>query len=235
MGEALLAESASVISFAAAPPPAPEPEDSKHHFSLSIPSRADLPSLSNLFSRSRTPSPEPSLTPLPPPPVPRRMVILVVGLKPHRAGLWTTSARPSESVMYYQLLNGCPAIVVPVKVGAPLVAWDALTLEQLWKVSLPKEDEVSGDSKFSGIVSVIFEYLDLCVDWDRLVLSAEQGGEDASVVKDGDVQADLEGKKRVVKDAVALLVAGAVRSGESKQVKDKIDKERSGIAMWRIP
>lgn len=137
--------------------------------------------------------------------------------------------------MYYQLLNGCPAIVVPVKVGAPLVAWDALTLEQLWKVSLPKEDEVSGDSKFSGIVSVIFEYLDLCVDWDRLVLSAEQGGEDASVVKDGDVQADLEGKKRVVKDAVALLVAGAVRSGESKQVKDKIDKERSGIAMWRIP
>ncbi|KAI0797227.1 hypothetical protein BC629DRAFT_1286169 [Irpex lacteus] len=223
LGEALLAESASVISFAAAPPPAPEPEDSKHHFSLSIPSRADLPSLSNLFSRSRTPSPEPSLTPLPPPPVPRRMVILVVGLKPHRAGLWTTSARPSESVMYYQLLNGCPAIVVPVKVGAPLVAWDALTLEQLWKVSLPKEDEVSSDSKFSGIVSVIFEYLDLCVDWDRLVLSAEQGGEDAS------------GKKRVVKDAVALLVAGAVRSGESKQVKDKIDKERSGIAMWRIP
>lgn len=39
----------------------------------------------------------------------------------------------------------------------------------------------------------------------------------------------------MVKDAVALLVAGAVRSGESKQVKDKIDKERSGIAMWRIP
>ena len=43
----------------------------------------------------------------------------------------------------YILLNGCPAIVVPVKVGAPLVAWDGLTLEQLWKVSLPAEREAS--------------------------------------------------------------------------------------------
>jgi hypothetical protein len=61
------------------------------------------------------------------------MVILCVGLKPHRS-LWTTSARPGESVIKYLLLNGCPAIVVPVKIGAPLVAWDALTLEELWKV-----------------------------------------------------------------------------------------------------
>jgi hypothetical protein len=169
------------------------------------------------------------------------MVILVVGLKPHRAGLWTTSARPSESVIYYQLLNGCPAIVVPVKVGAPLVAWDALTLEQLWKVPLPREEDAVGagagaadGGKFGGIVTVIYEYLDLCVDWDRTTLSADQGGEDASVVKE-DGQVDLEGKKRALRNAVALLVAGAVRSGDSKQVKDKVDKERSGIAMWRIP
>ncbi|KAI0342313.1 hypothetical protein BDW22DRAFT_1357636 [Trametopsis cervina] len=235
LGQALLAESAAVISFATAPPkgPSDQPQHTSH-FSLSVPSRADLPSLSNLFSRSRTPSPEPSLTPLPPPPVPRRMVIIVVGLKPHRAGLWTTSARPSESVMYYQLLNGCPAIVVPVKVGAPLVAWDALTLEDLWKVPLPKEDDAPDSGKFGGIVSVIHEYLDLCVDWDRFVLSAALSGEDASVAE-ADVQADLEGKKTALKDAVALLIAGAVRSGDSKQVKDKLDKERSGIAMWRIP
>ncbi|KAI0685766.1 hypothetical protein BC835DRAFT_494455 [Cytidiella melzeri] len=242
IGEALLTESASVISFAPAPPRSPDPEDSKHpssHFSLNIPTRADIPSLSNLLSRSRTPSPEPSLTPLPLPPVPRRMVVVVVGLKPHRAGMWTTSARPSESVMYYQLLNGCPALVVPVKVGAPLVAWDALTLEQLWKVALPKEEEASGGGgdgggEFSGIVNVIYEFLDLCVDWERVLLSAEQEGTDASVAID-EVQETLERKKTALRDAVMVLVAGVVRSGESKQVKDKVDKERSGIAMWRIP
>jgi hypothetical protein len=47
---------------------------------------ADLPSLYNLFSRSRTPSPEPTLTPFLLPSVPRRMVALVVGLKPYCVG-----------------------------------------------------------------------------------------------------------------------------------------------------
>lgn len=136
--------------------------------------------------------------------------------------------------MYYHLLNGCPALVVPVKIGAPLLAWDTLTLEHLWKVPLPQENEVVYSGKFGGIVNVISEFLDLCVDWDRLVLSAEQGGTDASLVKE-DVEADLVAKKRAVKDAVTLLVAGAIRSGESKEVKSKVDKERSGIAMWRIP
>ena len=163
------------------------------------------------------------------------MVILLVGLKPHRAGIWTTSARPSESVMYYQLLNGCPAIVVPVKVGAPLVAWDALTLDKLWKVELPKDGEaLQDDHGFGGIVKTIFEYLDLCVDWERLVLSTEQGGEDASTVA-GDAAANIEAKKSVLREAVSLLVAGAIRSGESEDVKKKVDKDRSGIAMWRIP
>jgi len=50
----------------------------------------------------------------------------------------TTSARPSEGVIYYQLLNGCPALIVPARIGAPLVAWDGLTLGQLWNVPLPK-------------------------------------------------------------------------------------------------
>ena len=95
-----------------------------HHFSLSFP---EIPKL-KLFNRSRTPSPEPQLVPLPPAPVPRRLVILVIGLKPHRK-IWTSSQRPSESVINYQLLDGCPAIVVPVKLGAPLLAWDSLTLE----------------------------------------------------------------------------------------------------------
>ena len=72
---------------------------------------------------------------------------------------------------------------MPAKLGAPLLAWDTLTLEQLWKVALPAGDgpgAASKDGKFEGISSVLYEYLDLCIDWDRVVLSAvdDQSGED---------------------------------------------------------
>ncbi|CAL1709064.1 unnamed protein product [Somion occarium] len=239
VGQTLLNESASVIELCAAPPPE-EPETLSSSFNLSLPTKADLPNLSSIFSRSRTPSPEPSLTPLPIPPTPRRLVLVVVGLKPHRAGLWTTSARPAESVMHYQLLNGCPAVVVPVKVGAPLLAWDTLTLEELWKIPLPLEGESAAGTQFEGIVTVFYEFLDLCVDWDRVTLSnlnQEEGSEEAAAkthVGEGE-EDGLHVKKKILRDTLDALVASAIRSGESKQAKDEIDETRGGIAMWRIP
>ncbi|KAJ7770612.1 hypothetical protein B0H16DRAFT_1306738 [Mycena metata] len=228
LGQTLLAESAMVIALCSPPPPTPPVTPPESHKTLAIPKLSSMPSLSNLM-RSRPPSPsepEPTLAPVPAPPTPRRMVILCVGLKPHRT-LWTTSARPSESVINYILLNGCPAIVVPVKVGAPLVAWDALTLEELWKVPLPADDvdaeTTAAQGKFGGIVNVFFEYLDMCVDWDRVVVSG-----------DPEKPAEMDGRK-ALKSALGLLVAAAIRSGASKEVKKEVDKERSGIAMWRIP
>ncbi|KAF8632878.1 hypothetical protein AX17_004725 [Amanita inopinata Kibby_2008] len=210
IGETLLAESASVITFCKEFLRAVTRETEEHgHFgSLSI------PSLSNFFSRSRTPSPEPALTPLPRPPTPRRLVMLVVGLKPHRK-LWST--------------------MMPAKLGAPLVAWDTLTLEKLWDVQLPTEAEMNRrDFKgaFMGIVDVLFEYLDLCVDWDRYVDPSEQGPNDGG--GEGEKKG-LGNPKDVLKDAVVLLVAAAIRSGNSKEARKELDKERSGIAMWRIP
>ncbi|KAJ2922144.1 hypothetical protein H1R20_g14950, partial [Candolleomyces eurysporus] len=263
-------------------------------------------SLQNLKLRSRSPSPTgsrgadgsppgddapnsaaPSTPPPPPSHPPRHMVLLVVGLKPHRS-LWTTSKRPGESVLRYILLNGCVSIVVPVKPGAPLVAWDTLTLEKLWEVELPAEGysannndadlnsdpddqtdkkkmKESKDGKFEGIVQVLFEYLDLCVDWDRVAVqgssgestaSGEQGkiaagpdihlavsdesdNDDGSVTETSE-QADhssvimLRQKKDALKDAVALLVASAIRSKNSGAVKKDVDADRAGIAMWRI-
>ncbi len=234
-----MTESASVIMLTAAPPPevkaiqAEEPS----HFSLSKLSISSL-SLSRILSRSRSPSPSPEsgkgitlesagdptpqLTLLPAPPSPRRMVIVLVGLKPHRK-LWTTSARPGESVINYLLLNGCPAIVVPVKVGAPLLAWDALTLEELWKVELPLEGGESQSGQFEGIVSVLYEFLDLCIDWERVVLD------------EGNTEHDEDTKRNILKASLMLLLAAAIRSKECKEVVNEVDKERSGIAMWRIP
>lgn len=165
------------------------------------------------------------------------MVILVLGLKPHRK-IWTSSQRPSESVINYQLLNGCPAIVVPAKLGAPLLAWDSLTLEELWKVELPAADSEGASAaatamktaggRYEGITGVLFEYLDLCVDWDRVVVPGGCGSGDKA-------DAGEDEKRTCVKRSLGLLVAAAVRSGESKEVKKEVDKERSGIAMWRIP
>ncbi|KAJ6571856.1 hypothetical protein B0H19DRAFT_936279 [Mycena capillaripes] len=227
VGQTLLAESALVIKLCSEVPSTPPTPPEPHH-SLSIP-KMSMPSLSNLLhSRPSSPSePVHALAALPQPPAPRRMVILCVGLKPHRT-LWTTSARPGESVINYVLLNGCPAIVVPVKVGAPLVAWDALTLEELWKVPLPADEPEAENTtaalgKFGGIVNVFFEYLDMCVDWERVVVSGDPG-------KPSDMDA-----RKALKSALGLLVAAAIRSGSSKEVKKEVDKERSGIAMWRIP
>jgi hypothetical protein len=226
IGETLLAESASVIELCDPPPPSP-PEVPATFSGSKLLAAAHLPDLSHLFSRSRTPSPPPALAP-PPPIPPRRMLLVVVGLRPHRK-LWTTSARPNESVIQYQLMNGCVSVVVPVRVGAPLLAWHGYTLEQLWDVVLPPEDTevaaVTADmdavesNTFEGIVSVLCEYLELCVDWTRLKM---------------DVLAE-DNVKKVIRDAVMLLVASAVRSGASKEAREQIDKERSGIAMWRIP
>jgi hypothetical protein len=145
------------------------------------------------------------------------------------------------------LLNGCPAIVVPAKLGAPLLAWDTLTLEELWDVELPPPpppsdgasitETRSASGKFEGIVDVIFEYLDLCVDWERCVVpdvvSAGDVG-DVSKEKEESGTRDL-GAKGALRDAVTLLVAAAIRSKTSEEAKKELDADRSGIAMWRIP
>jgi hypothetical protein len=63
----------------------------------------------------------------------------------------------------------------------------------------------------------------MCVDWERVVVSGDPAK-----------PADMDARK-ALKSALGLLVAAAVRSGGSKEVKKEVDKERSGIAMWRIP
>lgn len=127
--------------------------------------------------------------------------------------------------------------------GAPLVGWVGRTLEQLWSVQLPPDNADTGVLEtsdvrgaendeavvetYAGMVGMLFEYVDLCVDWTRVEVREDEQGEKS---EDG-----TEKQRNAVRDAVALLIAAAIRSGESKEVKSKVDEERSGIAMWRIP
>ena len=256
IGALLLKESASAIFLCEAPitesvadpSVVPQPQEStttnsgnpqdQSPDSDSLSSRLHIPSLSKYLphTRSRAPSPEPQLAPLPGPPSPRRLVLLVVGIKPHRK-LWTTSARPGESVINYLLLNGCPAIVLPAKPGAPLIAWDTLTLEELHELVLPDESG-NGGEKFKGVVKVLCEYLDLCIDWDRVTLETnddvaiEEAGE---AVVGKNAVTSIEEKKEALKNAITLLLIAAVCSKDSKEVKKEVDTDRAGIVMFRIP
>lgn len=138
--------------------------------------------------------------------------------------------------MYYQLLNGVPAIVLPVKPGAPLLAWDGLTLEQLWKIDPKKTEGQKGG--IWGIIDVLSEYLEFCVDFERVVVNkAALGSEvaDANVTDDQKKDEAMKSKRNAIRNALTVFIIGVVRSGESKEVRKEVDKERSGIAMWRIP
>lgn len=162
-------------------------------------------------------------------PTPRRILVVVLGISPHRK-LWTTSARPGESVLNYHLLNGCPALVLPAASAngsTPLVAWDTLTLEHLHIIGKEKGG-VDGEA-FKGVVTCLFEYLCLCTDWDRVVVPE-------GVEKTRDNAAEQgEFKKKIVRDGLELVLAGAVRSHDSEAVKDDVNSDRAGIAMFRMP
>jgi len=154
------------------------------------------------------------------PPPQRRMVILVIGIAPHRAGIWTSSQRPGESIMNYTLLNGCPAVVVPIRTGTPLIAWHACTLKMLQAM----EGGVEG-TIFNKVLDRLSEYVELCVDWERVIFPEGTKGEGESNETAG---------LRVVKDGLRLILAGAVRSKDSAEVRKKIEGERAGIVFFRI-
>jgi len=124
--------------------------------------------------------------------------------------------------MHYLLLNGCPAVTVPVRPGCPLISWDALTLDELHKIGAKN---ING-KKFNGIVNVLFEYVSFCIDWDRVILPPEYAKEEGN---------DQKSKEDAVKEAIGLVVAGAVQSYESTEVKKKVDSDRAGIVMLRMP
>lgn len=233
IGATLLSHAAMSMQFCPVPPPEPPRPASPPMLS-----KLNLPTLSRT-ERSRTPSPEPALAAVPHPPQPRRIVVFVLGIKAHRAGIWTSSHRPGESVMQYILLSGAPAIVLPAALGSPLVAWYTKTLEQLWKFTVPEEtaataaaegeavakeggkDEAKANT-FVGALAALTEFVGMCVDWARVEVPG------AAVV-------DEQVKRRAVRETLALVLAAAVRSSESAKVKKEIEADRAGIVVWRIP
>lgn len=217
VGETLVAQSAKVLHLCDAPPPvetaAPQaPPTFKENVSKMNGKLTSLmhrtksqPAAEAPAESPRSESPPPTLQIAVPPP--RRLAVMLLGLKPHRLGMWTSSARPAESVLQYVLLDGAPTVILPALTGAPLLAWNTLTLNQIH----------AKRSKYDGIVRILFEYLSLCVDWARVT------------VGEGDEQ-----RKQAVNDALELVVAAAAQSFDSKRVKKDVDLDRAGIVIIRI-
>jgi hypothetical protein len=114
VGTTLVAQSAKVLHLCEIPPtPDPPPPQTSTSFKdkLSVSKMTDK--VTTLIGRTKTkpdpsseaPASTPSRTPSPPPtlqatvPPPRRLAVLLLGLKPHRLGMWTSSQRPSESII----------------------------------------------------------------------------------------------------------------------------------------
>ncbi|KAH7400329.1 hypothetical protein BKA64DRAFT_671616 [Cadophora sp. MPI-SDFR-AT-0126] len=215
IGETLVAQSATVLHLCEIP--AVEGEVLAPSVSVTEKTKRKVSKmnikLTSLITRSK-PAPDEPARPDSPPPIlqeivqpPRRLAVVLLGSKPHRLGMWTSSARPSESVLKYVLLNGAPTIVLPALAGAPLLAWNTLTLKQLQ----------TKKGEYEGVVRILFEYLSLCVDWERVI------------VGEGD-----EERKKAVRDAVELVVAAAVQSVDSKAVMKDVDLDRAGIVVFRM-
>ncbi|KAH7087928.1 hypothetical protein BKA62DRAFT_627569 [Auriculariales sp. MPI-PUGE-AT-0066] len=167
----------------------------------------------------------------------RRMVIVLLGIKPFRGTTWASSERPDESVLKYQLFNGCPAIVFPMRAGGPLIGWLATTLQGLHDAwyrdggGLASTPGRARGNEVDAIANALFEFVDRCIDWRRVNAGdgAHHGhgeGEDEEV--------NIVSKRLAVARALELLVVAAAQS-DSRELRKKVDRARAGIAFFRLP
>lgn len=139
-------------------------------------------------------------------------------------------------------------MVLPARPGAPLIAWDTLTLKQIHELrdELPLAAGAAdtpgasrGGQRFQGAVDVLCEYMGLCVDWERvrLVRGTDVEGEEAGrqTSPTSNLLVNEDERKAAVRDALAMLIVAAACSKDSKEVKKEIDDDRAGIVIFRIP
>lgn len=138
----------------------------------------------------------------------KRMLVTFVGISPYRAGMWSTSRRPGVSLMHYHLLNGCPALVIPVTESAPINAWSPVTLKTITDLNYDP----------GPLHGMICEFLD-------------------SVASVQDILPKLQPRyEELLGRCISFVVGGAVGLKNAEiptEVLKKLDPERAGIAFFR--
>ncbi|MCJ1464121.1 hypothetical protein MMC07_002734 [Pseudocyphellaria aurata] len=151
-----------------------------------------------------------------------RLVVFFAGISPWRTQAWSQARNPGLGKLMLHLINGCPALVIPViggggaqKVlgqGAPICAWSAWTLAQM---------TANMDYAPERHYEELFRFLESIVS----VPDVEAG-----------TRASGAGRWR---DALArglqMLIKGAVATKKIADPKllSMIDPERAGIVMFR--
>lgn len=60
-----------------------------------------------------------------------RLLVLFLGISPWRSHAWSQARNPNEARLRFHLINGIPALVLPVTGQAPICAWSPWTLHQM--------------------------------------------------------------------------------------------------------
>ncbi|KAI9765813.1 MAG: hypothetical protein M1840_007095 [Geoglossum simile] len=135
-----------------------------------------------------------------------RVIILFIGITPYRAKMWSTSRRPGAALLMFHLLDGCPALVIPVNSMAPICAWSPWTLLNMR--SHGYNPEIQHEQ--------ICEFLDTLIDL-------------------GQVYEHVRPKyEQVMARSVSMVINGAINTKfVNPKILSRIDPERAGIVMFR--
>ncbi|KAL9128319.1 MAG: hypothetical protein Q9217_002974 [Psora testacea] len=142
-----------------------------------------------------------------------RLFITFTGIDPFRAGMWSTSRRPGCGQLHFHILNGCPALVMPVSTAkAPVLAWSPWTLNQM---------QNSGVSGYRAGT----HHEEIC-NW-LLELVERQGLYPC-------VKNIVGAFERIMGKVVTMIINGALMApkGKDGRALGKVDPERAGIVMF---
>lgn len=149
-----------------------------------------------------------------------RMVILFTGIAPYR-GVWSQSRRPGCGTIIFHLLDGCPALVIPVTKTAPITAWSPWTLSQMRTAAAtapgynPLATAGSGGYNPEWQHEQICEFLDTVISIPHINPALQKNYVD------------------VLSRMVSLVINGALALERCTPILGKLDPERAGICMLR--
>ncbi|KAF1914940.1 hypothetical protein BDU57DRAFT_520189 [Ampelomyces quisqualis] len=147
-----------------------------------------------------------------------RMVILFTGIAPYR-GVWSQSRRPGCGTIIFHLLDGCPALVIPVTKAAPITAWSPWTLSQMR--AAPSAVAGYSDAQNSGGYSPEWQHEQICEFLDTIISIPHVH------------PALQQNYVHVLSRMVSLVINGALALDRCTPILGKLDPTRAGICMLR--
>lgn len=143
-----------------------------------------------------------------------RMVILFTGISPFRANMWSTSRRPGCGTIIFHLLDGCPALIIPVTNRAPICAWSPWTLAEMRAAQYALNPR-------PGAYSAEWQHEQVC-EWLDTIISVPH-------ISPGVRERYVD----VLGRSVSLVINGALALEKCQPLLGKLDPERAGIVMFR--